>query len=154
ATMIYLARARCLSSRFGVWLQRDPLLYADGLNLSSYVENDPVNKSDPSGTATRTCQQVCQAVILTPDRELNKAGLGGIFCDGNQKCFCELPGKIDTGTTYRPGECPTADRLIESHERRHFDTSDCDPSCPGIHRGIPKPKLDQVRVECVLRRRD
>jgi RHS repeat-associated protein len=45
----YYYRARHYSPGLGRFLQSDPLGYASGVNLYSYVGNDPVNQIDPSG---------------------------------------------------------------------------------------------------------
>jgi RHS repeat-associated protein len=54
---IYLAevglnyyKARMYSARWGRFLQVDPVGYKDDINLYTYVGNDPLDKTDPSGT--------------------------------------------------------------------------------------------------------
>ncbi|HNO79728.1 MAG TPA: RHS repeat-associated core domain-containing protein [Phycisphaerae bacterium] len=44
--------ARTFSPNLGKWLQRDPLGYVDGVNLSSYSRSRPINLTDPLGLLT------------------------------------------------------------------------------------------------------
>ena len=48
-------RARHYCSVHGRWLQRDPLGYADGMNLYEYVSSRPTVLSDPSGKLKKSC---------------------------------------------------------------------------------------------------
>jgi RHS repeat-associated protein len=48
-TGLYYNRARMYSAKLGRFLQPDPSGTADGANLYAYTNNDPVNKTDPSG---------------------------------------------------------------------------------------------------------
>lgn len=51
--------AREYDARTGRWMSRDPILFDAGqTNLYAYVDNDPVNLTDPSGT----CDSVCQTI--------------------------------------------------------------------------------------------
>ena len=48
-TGLYYYRARYYSPEIGRFLQTDPVGYVEGLNLFTYVYNNPVNFVDPYG---------------------------------------------------------------------------------------------------------
>ncbi|HEX7794238.1 MAG TPA: RHS repeat-associated core domain-containing protein, partial [Vicinamibacterales bacterium] len=48
-TGLYYVRARYYDPQIGRFLSEDPIGLAGGINLYTYANNDPVNRSDPSG---------------------------------------------------------------------------------------------------------
>jgi RHS repeat-associated protein len=51
---LYYARARHYSPTIGRFMQTDPIGYGGGLNWNTYVDNDPLNQTDPSGLLNAT----------------------------------------------------------------------------------------------------
>lgn len=54
-TGLYYYRARTLNPAVGRFLQQDPIRNQDGINMYSYVHNNPVNYTDPSGLRGVDC---------------------------------------------------------------------------------------------------
>ena len=50
--------ARCYKRTFGIWTQRDPAGYIDGLSLYQYVQSNPTTYTDPTG--------MCEVPANTP----------------------------------------------------------------------------------------
>lgn len=81
-TGLYYYRARYYAPQLGRFLQTDPVGYKDDLNLYSYVRNDPLDRSDASGTESAfiTTYSVCNltggsdcAQILKPYERAGEA---------------------------------------------------------------------------------
>jgi len=65
ASSLILAHARVYDSETGRWLSRDPIGEQAGLNVYSYVRNDPVRHLDPFGLCL--CEEVCAFIFTMQD---------------------------------------------------------------------------------------
>ncbi|MEO1920822.1 MAG: RHS repeat-associated core domain-containing protein [Sphingomonadaceae bacterium] len=97
---LYHYKARTYSPTLGRFLQTDPIRYGDGLNMYTYVGNDPINALDPLGLNKvkpknpdgscdegwfETSDGQCGKVIITADRYDDTYSVGkpdGLVPDG------------------------------------------------------------------------
>lgn len=59
---LYYYRSRYYDAKIGQFTSRDPLLYVDGPNPYSYVNNNPVNFIDPWGLEKSVLMNVRDSV--------------------------------------------------------------------------------------------
>jgi len=60
----YHVRHRVLHVNLGAWLQRDPIGYADGVNLYEYVGSDPNAMTDPTGLQLLGVGGLCWKICM------------------------------------------------------------------------------------------
>jgi len=83
ASGLYYYRARWYDPQLGRFITQDPIYWAGGINLYSYVGNNPINFVDPIGLAL-TCKGYAGVVLLAVGGVLvvEKAILPGIIVGG------------------------------------------------------------------------
>lgn len=62
----YYFRARSMHPMVGRFMQKDPLMYVDGLNDKSYVYNKPIKFTDRKGLKAINCDKPSQPIISAP----------------------------------------------------------------------------------------
>jgi RHS repeat-associated protein len=67
---LYYMRGRHYSPQLGRFVQPDPIGYEGGLNLYAYVNNDPLNFTDPMGTEPSGSKSASLLERLRPAMEL------------------------------------------------------------------------------------
>lgn len=67
-TGLYHTPNRTYCSQTGRWLQPDPIGYADSWNLYEYVQNNPINYTDPFGLAKNLSRKIAELIALRAGR--------------------------------------------------------------------------------------
>ena len=138
---LLVARFRAYDPNLGRWLSRDPLRkpeLSQGPNLFAYVGNNPVNKIDPSGLATKDCcnslEDALDKLRTACDKAWAKAEERCAWAEehvpeiADEKCYDEFKGAKDICTEIGETIKLIADRYFKCMTQ---GCGDGDRPCPG-----------------------
>ena len=147
---LYYYKARMYAPSMGRFLQTDPILYGDGMNMYAYVGGDPVNSTDPTGLDCQDNDAGCEPVNVTveantcPRGAICFVGGGGGFGSGGGTPSANPTaggGGADdiitvTITAQRRRLTPRQDPLLASTNTMHCHPSSDDPGNITVPSGL------------------
>jgi len=147
---IYLAPFRAFSPESGKWLSRDPLEEGDGLNLYSFVRNNPLNLVDPTGLKVWRCKKPLDALGGgSDDNQRIGPDLWGnplyheFYCielDGKTQCFGQtLDHDRDTNAGQWGTGKPSNDYYTPNRCEEESDEGNCLADCLKKKGSAPRP---------------
>jgi RHS repeat-associated protein len=162
-TGLYYYRARYYDPRIGRFLSEDPIGFAGGLNLYSYVANDPVARLDPSGENPIVVVVAGAAIVVGAIAVVSPNFREWLGFTG-QESFEEFAGEVSHN--------PFIDLVTSAHEiapymesqieeimvQRVFSCMDrpWDPNCTPLMEGardyckVRRPKTSQGQQACEI----
>jgi RHS repeat-associated protein len=145
-TSLYYYGFRYFNPQTGRWLSADPASEKGGINLFTFVRNEPIRRADLLGLMCllrRNCDTACDEM----KRKYTNMGTTAatvICCEGKKKICVYVPGGgVATGSK----SIKIVSNCLIKHELDHWDHLDC-PS--GVPLGWPifQPGWDKQNTEC------
>ena len=116
ATTLFHIRHRVLNVALGCWMQRDPVGYADGMNLYEYCRAMPVHLYDPSGRQIPLCNLLLSdgwgnfigclcGLISLADATIFGAATGPLaFWINIADCLCDVTDTVTVACNCNQGD--------------------------------------------------
>ncbi|MGH8228508.1 MAG: RHS repeat-associated core domain-containing protein, partial [Steroidobacteraceae bacterium] len=102
--------ARLYDPRLGRFLSVDPLIghpeSTQGINPYSYVENNPLNRTDPTGEADTTCTGTGDNRVCTSTTTVTNTPTGSHIPQQTNVTTTSVGGKVTNVSTSGPGSVP------------------------------------------------
>jgi RHS repeat-associated protein len=91
-TGLYFYRARYDKPGFGRFISEDPIGFRGGINLYAYVLDNPINRTDPSGLASKGCPPCTDAPPLPANSPACNNYGNETYLGVSLMCFCQCAG--------------------------------------------------------------
>jgi len=138
-------RARWLDPSQGRFLSEDPIGFSDSINLYSYVDDDPINYTDPYGLAKNwsdaQCKKLLNDIISRTNRIMRRwarSKAAGFVDRGGKKHKYGITKPGGHNNTFKQERTKLIEELVD-----YIDNclDDCDPPPPPLRDAIDAAKL-------------